>query len=66
MHRAPKAINPQVEALLDERDQLQIRISLAADAPDADPMKLAAMRVRVANLDAEIEQLWARKRQHEA
>jgi len=66
MHRAPPAINPDVEALQDERDELRIRISLAADASDVDPEKLAAMSLRVVSLDEEIERLWARKRQHDA
>ena len=66
MHRAPPAINPDVEALLDQRDELRICISLAADGPDADPEKLAAMKLRVVNLDEEIERLWARNRQHDA
>ena len=55
MQREPPPTDPGVEALLDQRDQLQIQISLAADAPDADMVMLAALGQRLAQLEIEIE-----------
>ena len=55
MHRKPRPEDPRLETLLDERDHLLIRISLAADdveTPRAD--EIEAMHRRLAQIESEI------------
>jgi hypothetical protein len=57
MHRIQPEDNPRLEALLDERDHLRIKISLAED----DPMAMAeilVMRRRLLELDHQISKDW--------
>lgn len=56
MHRQRPPEDPEVEALLDERDHLQIQISLFAD--EANTEKRAAMLSKLAQLESEIHKRW--------
>ena len=58
MHRQQPPKDPELEALLDERDHLHIQLSLAADDPSPDPDKLRAMSLRLAHLETEIARRW--------
>jgi hypothetical protein len=51
------SVGPRLEALLDERDHLRIRISLDVENPDASD-KVALMRRRLLELDREIIKHW--------
>ena len=44
-----------LDALNDERDHLAIQISLATDAETPDPMRLAALRQKMTNLEIRIQ-----------
>jgi hypothetical protein len=54
MHRQPNRAQPELDALLDERDHLQILISLAAESPDANADKLEVLFRRVAQIENQI------------
>jgi len=43
---------------MDERDDLQIKISLEADAPEPDEDRLRAMSLRLAHIETEIARQW--------
>lgn len=58
MHRQSPPINPELEALLDERDHLQIQISLFAD--EGNDERRQAMLLKLAQLEAEIHRHWNR------
>jgi hypothetical protein len=51
-------VGPRLEALLDERDHLRIKINLAADKADLDGEELVEMRRRLVNLDRQILKHW--------
>lgn len=54
MHRLEPQMSRRLEALLDERDHLNVRISLEADRAEADAEKLMAMSHRLALVEDEI------------
>lgn len=54
MNRPAPRRSRKLEALLDERDDLHIRISLEADRADPDVEKLMAMSRRLARVENEI------------
>ena len=54
MDRTPRAEDPRLEALLDERDHLLIEISLAADAEAPDADAIDALHRRLAMLEQQI------------
>jgi uncharacterized protein YggU (UPF0235/DUF167 family) len=56
VHRQPRQLSRELEALLDERDHLHVKISLAADDPDANADLLVSMGRRLAELECEIAQ----------
>jgi hypothetical protein len=56
MHRQRPPTDPEVEALLDERDHLQIQISLFAD--EANTEKREAMLGKLAQIESEIHKRW--------
>jgi hypothetical protein len=58
MHRGPTPPNPDLESLLDERDDLQIKKSLALDAPKPDPEAIDAISWRIFELDRRISAHW--------
>ena len=58
MHRQQPPNDPEVEALLDERDHLQIQISLFAE--EASHEKREAMLRKLAQLESEIHKRWQR------
>ena len=51
MHRLPRAENPRLEALLDERDHIRIQISLAQHCDLPDTVHLAALRKQLWEVD---------------
>jgi hypothetical protein len=51
-------VGPRLEALLDERDHLRIKINLAEGAPAIDQQGLAEMRRLLVNLDRQILKQW--------
>jgi len=55
MQRKPRPEDPRLETLLDERDHLQIQISLARDAQKISSGDLKAMHVRLAQLETELQ-----------
>jgi hypothetical protein len=58
MDRKPTPFGPRLEALLDERDHLQIQISLAADGQGANSDELDAMHKRLFQVEDEIARNW--------
>ena len=58
MARIPPQPHQAVVALMDERDDLQIKISLEADAPEPDEDRLRAMPLRLAHIETEIARQW--------
>ena len=58
MARIPRQPHQAVIALMDERDDLQIKISLEADAPEPDENRLRVMSLRLAHLETEIARQW--------
>jgi hypothetical protein len=59
MARRQTLVGPRLEALLDERDHLRIKINLAEGAPAA-AADVGDMRLRLVELDREILQRWER------
>ena len=59
MARAPRQPHQAVIALMDERDDLQIRISLEADAAEPDAERLRVMSLRLAHVETEIARQWS-------
>jgi hypothetical protein len=51
-------IGPRLEALLDERDHLRIKINLAEEGSATDQQLLAEMRRQLVNLDYQILKQW--------
>jgi len=56
--RKPIEVGPRLEALLDERDHLRIKINLAENSPEALPEELKALRRRLFDLDLQISKQW--------
>ena len=56
MVRKPIEKGPRLEALLDERDHLRIKISMAEDRGNTDD--LIDMRRKLLDMDREIHALW--------
>jgi hypothetical protein len=54
MQRKPRLVDARLESLLDERDHLLIKISLAADETHFDPATLATMQKQLAAIEGEI------------
>ena len=54
MQRKPRLEDARLESLLDERDHLLIKISLAADEIHFDPAKVASMQKQLAEVEREI------------
>jgi hypothetical protein len=54
MVRNPTPRNPQLEALLEERDDLLIRINLLAERQDTDPVDLKMMRDQLFEIESRI------------
>lgn len=54
MHRQPARTSSALEALMDQRDDLQIQISLAADDPTAHSEKLVALSKRLGEVECQI------------
>ena len=55
MARKPRNAGPRLEALLDERDHLRIKISMAEENGKA---QLTELRRQLLYLEQEIEQQW--------
>ena len=51
-------VSPQLVALLDERDDLRAKLSLALEDPQCDQSEIVTMRVRLAQIDGEIGDYW--------
>ena len=49
---------PRLEALLDERDHLRVKISLAEEDRQFDAVKLTEMRRRLLHVDHQIIEHW--------
>jgi hypothetical protein len=58
MPRNSSSIGPRLEALLDERDQLRVQISLAADDPSVDQETILTKRLRLKELERDIAKHW--------
>jgi hypothetical protein len=56
MNRRPNVVGPRLEALLDQRDHIRIKISLAEEEGG---MELALLRQRLAELDHMILKQWS-------
>lgn len=54
MHRIIPPHNPRLEALMDERDHLLIKISMAADMPDTSAEEPNALHKRLGHIESEI------------
>jgi hypothetical protein len=54
MHKLPSRTSAALDALLDERDHLQVQISLAADDPTAHSEKLVALSKRLGEVECQI------------
>jgi hypothetical protein len=60
MQQKPRPGDPRLETLLDERDHLIIKISLAADdVARASADEIEAMHKRVAQIETIIAQKWS-------
>jgi len=58
MHRPPRPDNPRLEALLDDRDHLRIKLNLAEVAGDTHQDALQDMRDRLRALEKQIDDEW--------
>lgn len=58
MVRKPTGIGPRLETLLDQRDHLRIKISLAEDNPDSLPEEMTVFRQALFELDRQILKQW--------
>lgn len=56
--RKPTNIGPRLETLLDERDHLRIKISMAEDNPDTLPEAMKVFRQALFELDRRILKHW--------
>jgi hypothetical protein len=54
MHRMPTPPEDRLEKLLDERDNLRIRISLLLDQDNPDPLKLADLRDELSLIEIQV------------
>ena len=59
MRRMARPISADLDALLAERDDLQIKISLEADASNASANHLVKLSTRLAEVEALIAAQWA-------
>ena len=51
-------ISPQLVALLDERDDLRVRLNLTLEEPQPHEVEIVNMRVRLTQIDREISDYW--------
>lgn len=58
MRQLSRGQNQKLEALFDERDYLQVKISLAADASAPDADELDELAKRLARVESEIAAKW--------
>ena len=56
MNRSPNVVGPRLEALLDERDHIRIKISMAEEEKQTE---LAVLHQRLAELDHMILKQWS-------
>ena len=63
MYRKPTQLGPKLEALLDERDHLQIQISLVCESQRPRPDELDALHKRLSQVEDEIARYWGSLRQ---
>jgi hypothetical protein len=54
MHRIPTLPDDRLEKLLEERDNLRIRISLLLDEDNPDPLKLADLRDELSLIEKQV------------
>ena len=54
MHRIPTPPDDRLEKLLDERDNLRVRISLLLDQDNPDPLKLADLRDELSLIEIQV------------
>lgn len=54
MYRKPAPLNPQRQALLDQRDDLKVQISLLMDSVHSDPQTMSAMINQLSVLERRI------------
>jgi len=57
--RQPTELSPQLEAMLDERDHLRIKINLA-EGRNGNSEDISQMRRLLANLEREIDRQWGK------
>ena len=60
MHRKQKPHGPRLEALLDERDHLRVKISMANDSAHGDSAEVELLLKRLHELDKEIAVRWGK------
>ncbi len=60
MRRKAVAIGPQLEAMMDERDHLHIKLSMALDSPAPSFDDVESIQSRLAHLDSEIGKIWGK------
>jgi hypothetical protein len=58
MPREPTEIGPRLEALLDVRDHLRVKINLAENNPDTLPEELVMLKRTLFELDRDILKHW--------
>lgn len=58
MGQLSRSQDQKLEALLDERDHLQVKISLAGDATGPDADELHELTTRLAKVESEIAARW--------
>lgn len=56
MHRSVPHASRDLEALMDERSDLQVKISLESDSSTTDEEKIAQMRTRLVQVEREIRE----------
>ncbi len=59
MRRKIVKFGPHLKALMDERDDLHIKISLASDSTSSHSDDIHSMQLRLALLDREILKSWS-------
>lgn len=62
MHRKSTPLGSELEALFDERDHLQIQVSIASEAEPPNACELDALHKRLSQLEDEIASTWNRLR----
>ena len=60
MNRKQKPPGPRLEALLDERDHLRVKISMANERAHADSAEVKLLFKRLHELDKEIAVRWGK------